>query len=212
MKEDFKEDFTHPLNLVSYLRIYDNVLSKPIHENIIDISKSPIAKFKKATIHQDTTIGTWNPKVNEEIRSTEHWGLSNLDESKTCQYLCNLFRNVVCTYIRKYMQSISLKNNGFSINNIEFLKYVKGGHYIFHHDDCANNPRTFSCIYFVNDDYEGGELCFSTLGSSANKIPHLTVSPQANSLIIFPSSFLYQHKVNPVIKGERYSIISWLRA
>lgn len=30
---------------------------------------------------------------------------------------------------------------------------------------------------------------FSTLGSSANKIPHLTVSPQANSLIIFPSSF-----------------------
>ena len=68
MKEDFKEDFTHPLNLVSYLRIYDNVLSKPIHENIIDISKSPIAKFKKATIHQDTTIGTWNPKVNEEIR------------------------------------------------------------------------------------------------------------------------------------------------
>ena len=107
---------------------------------------------------------------------------------------------------------ISLKNNGFSINNNEFLKYVKGGHYIFHHDDCANNPRTFSCIYFVNDDYEGGELCFSTLGSSANKIPHLTVSPQANSLIIFPSSFLSQHRINPVIKGERYSIISWLRA
>ena len=29
-------------------------------------------------------------------------------------------------------------------------------------------------------------------------------------VLVFPSNFLYPHKVEPVTKGLRYSIISWV--
>ena len=31
-----------------------------------------------------------------------------------------------------------------------------------------------------------------------------------NSCVIFPSNFLFTHHVNPVTKGERYVIVSWM--
>ena len=33
---------------------------------------------------------------------------------------------------------------------------------------------------------------------------------KAGEVIIFPSNFLYPHKVNPVSKGTRYTFISWV--
>ena len=35
------------------------------------------------------------------------------------------------------------------------------------------------------------------------------INKQANSVHVYPSNFLYPHEVNPVTKGERYSIIVW---
>ena len=32
-----------------------------------------------------------------------------------------------------------------------------------------------------------------------------------NSMLIWPSSFLYPHGVEPVTKGTRYSIVAWAR-
>tara|TARA_R110002094_G_C4832487_1_gene205553 strand:- start:489 stop:620 length:132 start_codon:yes stop_codon:yes gene_type:complete len=32
---------------------------------------------------------------------------------------------------------------------------------------------------------------------------------EAGDLLLFPSVFLYPHKVEPVTKGERYSFVSW---
>ena len=207
-----KEDFRHPLNLVNYIRIYKNIVYENIHKNLIEISKSSIPKFKKASVNETNRPGVHKSRVVENIRSTEHWPLDNINnDSKTGQYMCNLFKNIFSTNIRKYMESVGLNNTGFSIQNIELLKYTKDGHYVFHHDECSSYHRTFSCIYFINDDYEGGELSFSTL-TNFDKPPHLTIPPEANSLIIFPSNFLYQHQINPIITGERYSIIGWISA
>ena len=33
---------------------------------------------------------------------------------------------------------------------------------------------------------------------------------KAGDLLIFPSNFLYPHRVNPVKKGTRYSVVSWV--
>lgn len=52
----------------------------------------------------------------------------------------------------------------------------------------------------LNDDYEGGE--FVMWGD--------TVIPfKAGEIKVFPSNFLYPHRVEPVIKGTRYSFVSW---
>ena len=58
-----------------------------------------------------------------------------------------------------------------------------------------------SCLGVLNDDYEGGELVMWD-----NKIIPL----EQGDLLIFPSNFLYPHKVEPVTKGTRYSYVSWV--
>lgn len=58
-----------------------------------------------------------------------------------------------------------------------------------------------SVLGILNDDYEGGEfIIFKKDKIKLNK----------GDLLIFPSIFLYPHKVEPVKKGTRYSFISWV--
>jgi predicted 2-oxoglutarate/Fe(II)-dependent dioxygenase YbiX len=39
---------------------------------------------------------------------------------------------------------------------------------------------------------------------------NLQLDLQAGDLLIFPSNFMYPHRVEPVTNGERYSFISWM--
>ena len=59
---------------------------------------------------------------------------------------------------------------------------------------------TLSILGAINDDYEGGELVFWESEKIALK---------AGQIMIFPSNFMYPHKVLPVTKGTRYSYVSW---
>ena len=75
---------------------------------------------------------------------------------------------------------------------------------ITHTDSGKNMPRTLSYVYFINDDYKGGELIFEL---PTNEV--IKVNIQKNKLIMFPSNFLYPHKVLPVEEGVKYSVVSW---
>lgn len=57
-----------------------------------------------------------------------------------------------------------------------------------------------SILGILNNDYKGGEfIMFEDQEIKLNK----------GDLLIFPSLFLYPHKVEPIKKGIRYSFISW---
>ena len=91
------------------------------------------------------------------------------------------------------------------IIDISFLKYHEGGFYKWHTDHCAQIPRTISAIFILNNDYDGGELCFRNPDGSEE----IMMDKKANSLIIWPSNFLYPHTVKPIKKGTRFSIVGW---
>jgi Rps23 Pro-64 3,4-dihydroxylase Tpa1-like proline 4-hydroxylase len=55
--------------------------------------------------------------------------------------------------------------------------------------------------FFLNDDYEGGEIEFTRFG--------LSIKPKANQAVFFPSNYVYSHSVNSVVSGVRYSIVGW---
>ena len=57
-----------------------------------------------------------------------------------------------------------------------------------------------SVLGVLNDDYEGGEFYIIDEKIKFSK----------GDVIIFPSNFMYPHKVEPVTKGTRYSYISWV--
>ena len=62
--------------------------------------------------------------------------------------------------------------------------------------------RDVSFLFYLNDQYGGGELEFYDLG--------LTIKPKKGMMIAFPSYKDFAHKVHPVTWGHRYTLVSWV--
>jgi len=91
-------------------------------------------------------------------------------------------------------------------NQTDYLKYDKDGHYKAHVDTFMmpgdTQTRKLTVLVFLNDDFEGGKLF---LQNGDQKI----YPPQtAGTALVFPSFIL--HGVEPVTKGIRRSIVTWL--
>jgi Rps23 Pro-64 3,4-dihydroxylase Tpa1-like proline 4-hydroxylase len=83
---------------------------------------------------------------------------------------------------------------------IEALKYEPGEKYVMHYDDGSKHVshRVTSCVIYLNDDYEGGEIEFSNFD--------IKVKPVKNSMVLFPSNYPYMHIAHQVNSGTRYAI------
>ncbi len=104
--------------------------------------------------------------------------------------------------------------------DMQITRYKKGGFYDFHRDgisdnlstfDWPNNPlmhgnvRKLSMTLVLNDDFEGGALEFATIFEGECLIT--PIKAKAGDMIFFPSGL--EHRVAPVTKGVRYSLVSW---
>jgi len=106
----------------------------------------------------------------------------------------------------------------------QFTKYKINQHYGWHCDSSPvpfsnpQNPKSYgkvrklSTVCFLSDpkDYEGGEFEFQF---RTDEDPTIVTSVKdefnikKGSLLVFPS-FLW-HRVKPVTKGDRYSLVQW---
>lgn len=83
----------------------------------------------------------------------------------------------------------------------QLLRYPPGGHYEAHTDNGLDfGARFFTVVCYLNEDIEGGGTSFPSLGH--------VVRPARGSAIFFPSK--YMHCAEPVRRGEKYVIVSWL--
>lgn len=189
-------------NLFNFVKIYNNALPEKLAANILDICKSPYAIYEGALLTTKKEI--------PEIRSCSVWHLNNIiSESKTNQHLCNIFKKIILQIMQEYIKEYSIEKSRdkIAIESIQVLKYEIGGHYIYHSDDSMYDPRFLSFVYLLNDDYEGGELVFKSWDNDTEE----KIEVVKNTVIVFPSNFLYVHKVKPVTKGTKYSIVSWIK-
>ena len=104
----------------------------------------------------------------------------------------------------------------------QYTVYEEGGKYLWHIDSEPmikpdfKRLRVANYIYYINDDFEGGELELSYKrdveyeGEFYNTPPFVELSadkviiPKKNTLIIMPSDMW--HRVKPIIKGKRRTI------
>lgn len=63
-------------------------------------------------------------------------------------------------------------------------------------DKTQSKYPTISIVLYLNDNYEGGNICFPE--------QNLDIKPEAGSMIIFPSYPPYYHDPKPVTKGTKY--------
>lgn len=85
-------------------------------------------------------------------------------------------------------------------DQMSILKYEKAGH-LPEHSDHGISSRTLSVVMYLNDDYEGGEISFTSVG--------ITIKPEAGSMIFFPSNFVFSHEVFEMKSGIRYALPNW---
>jgi hypothetical protein len=100
-------------------------------------------------------------------------------------------------YIREY---------GAVIEDFEpphLLRYGKEQKFNYHVDDHPQLTRRISMTYYLNDEYEGGDVEFKRHG--------LRFKAKKGDLLIFPSNFMYHHQVYPVTDGLRYVVVQWIR-
>ncbi len=83
------------------------------------------------------------------------------------------------------------------------MKYSPGQGFINHVDDGTEYHRRVSVVYYSNDDYIGGEINFPRF--------NIKLKPKTNQIIIFPSIYVYNHSVSPIIEGDKYAVVSFLR-
>ena len=187
-------------NLKNYIKIFDDVLPKHSLENLLKICKES-KNFEKAQV-----IGNNQTQViDEKIRRTNSWPMHNVGvKSLTEVHWTNLLNFIFSKSIEEY-QKFFFHCGLPNIIDIQILKYNEGGFYNFHIDHGSQISRTLSCIFLINDDYEGGELCFNFNKSSED----FMIEKKKNRLIVWPSNFLYPHAVKPTKKGTRYSVVAW---
>lgn len=183
------------MELKDYIKIYDNVM--PLK------TLSQLIRFVNTVDFSEGRVGK-NNTVDFNIRNTFVKEMSNLDKNLTVihwnNFLYNLLKKYIEIYNRPYFES-----HLPTITAMQILKYKPGGFYKWHTDHFFDKPRTLSCILFLNNDYEGGNLCFKEQGDTKENV----IETKPNRLIIWPSNFLYPHTVKPITKGTRYSVVSW---
>lgn len=82
--------------------------------------------------------------------------------------------------------------------NTNMAKHVDHIHTLF--DGTRKGIPVLSVLTIFNDDYKGGEFVF-------NDNDYYRLS--AGDVIIFPSVFLFAHRVETVTEGSRLSAVSW---
>ena len=98
---------------------------------------------------------------------------------------------------------------------IQFARYQDGGHYDWHQDaspqDLANEGRKLSLTFSLTDDteYDGGLLQFYNGDKPYDDKDHDVERDikSVGTVIVFDSRDW--HRVTPVTKGVRYSIVCW---
>ena len=187
------------MEIKNFIKIYDEILPWDTLSNLI--------RFAGVSNFKETKIGGGNEnKVDFNIRRTYAFSLFNLSNSMTEVHWFNLLQNKFKDKITRYKNELNILDFYVQkIMNIEILKYENTGFYTWHVDHFAEIPRTISCIFLLNNDYEGGNLCFRNPDGSGE----WEVKVKPNRMIIWPSNFLYPHTVKPVTKGTRYSVVAW---
>jgi len=176
-----------------------NILSQDFIDKIISLTN---VKSK-----EDLQIGMGYKKsgVDKNMRDVKGYSLGD-NKTPTDIFYWNYIKKEIERIYYFYKIKFPLMSSEV-INQIDLLKYSKGGKYEVHMDHFSDTPRHLSIIMNLNDDYEGGDLTFTD--QQGKEIKRLKLGK--GSVIFFPSNFMYPHSIRPITKGTRYSIVAWLQ-
>ena len=176
--------------LERWISYYEDIVPNNLCNEILSYpwkwSPSKYANHNKETLNSD-----------DRVLMDETW----VGTTKLYPQIKQSILKVVDKYSGDHERFSCVHHTDFRIN-----KYGVGGFMSKHcdniHHSHGQNYGYPQCtiLLFINDDFKGGDFFVAE-----NK--H---NPAKGSALIFPSNFMFPHKVKKVTKGERWSIVSWL--
>ena len=164
-----------------------------------------LQKIKKSNWQEHTF---YNLKNKELIKLSDNNELDILytNEIKNTKIITDNLWNQINSYIKNLNFPWFEGWNGYT--QIRYNRYTENKKMALHCDHIQSmfdgerkGIPILSCLGFLNDDYDGGEFIM---------FDDYEIKIKQGDLLIFPSNFMYPHKVKPVKKGIRYSFISWV--
>lgn len=188
--------------------IYSNVIpdSENLYKDIEEGMASVGFAWNEAAVKENS-----DPMVNKKTRDTSTFGIpyKGKIEDLAVQSLGDAFINNVNNLFFEHFDPIEkdyMADYGIFTewhDSYGILKYGEGQQFTNHIDDHPTYHRRISTVYYLNENYTGGEINFPRF--------NVTLKPKANQMIVFPSTYVYNHSVSPVTSGERYAVVSWMR-
>lgn len=181
--------------LQDHIKVFEHVIPKKLCGKIISTTKN-------SQIWSPTVVGK-RAIVDKFIRNVDVISISK----KNLQDQYPILRELDEELLKCSANAIKHYKSNFKLLEIsndtgyDLLRYSEGCFYKEHVDSFLQRPRTISCSFILNDDYEGGEFAFFNR--------EMQIKPSTGSALMFPSNFMYPHEVMPVTSGNRYSIITW---
>jgi hypothetical protein len=188
------------LKLDNYVKKYESFLEKEFCNSVVDEIKQNKKNFEKHNFFDLKTLQL-NKKSGDEEPSINYL----YNNEKTDIIMKKLWHG-----IKQYLEDINIPQMK-SWNAYSYVRYniydknEKMADHIDHIQSLFDGSKRgipfLSILGILNDNYKGGE--FIMFGNKEIKL-------KQGDLLIFPSIFLYPHRVNPVKKGIRYSFVSWV--
>ncbi len=109
------------------------------------------------------------------------------------------------SFISEFVDDYANKNGlqNLELESLSVVRYTVGQFFTEHSDGGPNIPRRLSMVLYLNDDYAGGEICFTKFES--------TFKPAAKTLFLFPPTEEYAHEAQPVVEGVKYVLVGFWR-
>lgn len=168
-------------NSAQNIKIIDNVLSNAEHEKVLNFTKN---------INSDTWI-------------SQPWDVDIFYSSTMPEEIIEIFVKVFQIALNTSIDFYGVGINNFDKGSVHLNRWKQGISMPAHIDILSQRSDHIAALYYINDDYQGGEINFVE-HNFKNK-------PQANSLIMFPGNENYLHEVLEVSEGIRYTSSIWFQ-
>lgn len=131
------------------------------------------------------------------------WLSQTIESENLPQEILEMLNNIFEIVYKKCVDFYNVDINYFKNSELHLVKFVKGFWLVPHVDTLSSERNHIASVYYINDDYTGGEIVFPD--------HNLKIKPKANSLIIFPGNENYLHEVLEIVDKDRYSSAMWFQ-
>ncbi len=183
------------------IKVYKNTIPKdsniPMRLHVsLDDSQHEYYRWHESLVGEGTKIPDYRDCTDFKMNE------SYIDQTpKEFDDIVNIY-NIVAEAQKQCLRNYESQYNVCMnyMESINFVKYTPNQHFSVHTDHGFSYVCTISCVTYLNDDYDGGELYFPNF--------EIEWKPEFGDSIFFPSTFLYAHASKPVLSGTKYSAVT----